>query len=86
MVNLQVGVYEHYKGGLYLLVGVARHDETEEPLVVYVRIYPRADPDLPMTARRLDSFVGMVDDGGVQVPRFRYLGLTDDARRGPRQS
>ncbi|GBQ92830.1 hypothetical protein AA23498_1560 [Acetobacter nitrogenifigens DSM 23921 = NBRC 105050] len=29
------GRYRHYKGGFYTVLGVARHSETEEPLVVY---------------------------------------------------
>ena len=29
------GRYRHYKGGEYELVGVARHSETLEPLVIY---------------------------------------------------
>lgn len=29
------GQYRHYKGGLYEVVGIARHSETEEKLVVY---------------------------------------------------
>ncbi|MES2889340.1 MAG: DUF1653 domain-containing protein [Pseudomonadota bacterium] len=30
-----LGTYRHYKGGLYEVIGVARHSETQEPLVVY---------------------------------------------------
>jgi hypothetical protein len=30
-----LGRYRHYKGGEYEVVGVARHSETHEPLVVY---------------------------------------------------
>lgn len=29
------GRYRHYKGGLYEVIGVARHSESHEPLVVY---------------------------------------------------
>ena len=29
------GVYRHYKGGLYEVLGMAEHTETEEPLVIY---------------------------------------------------
>jgi hypothetical protein len=29
------GVYRHYKGGLYEVLGIAKHTETEEPLVIY---------------------------------------------------
>lgn len=33
------GRYRHYKGGEYEVVGVARHSETLEPLVVYRPLY-----------------------------------------------
>jgi Protein of unknown function (DUF1653) len=32
-----LGLYRHYKGGEYEVIGVARHSETHEPLVVYCR-------------------------------------------------
>jgi hypothetical protein len=28
------GVYRHFKGGIYEAIGIARHSETEEELVV----------------------------------------------------
>ena len=34
-----VGRYRHYKGGEYEVIGVARHSETLEPLVVYRPLY-----------------------------------------------
>jgi hypothetical protein len=33
------GRYRHYKGGEYQVLGVARHSETHEPLVVYRPLY-----------------------------------------------
>jgi hypothetical protein len=33
------GLYRHYKGGEYLVLGLARHSETLEPLVVYQALY-----------------------------------------------
>lgn len=33
------GFYRHYKGGEYEVVGVARHSETLEPLVLYRPLY-----------------------------------------------
>ncbi|WP_221030706.1 DUF1653 domain-containing protein [Actomonas aquatica] len=35
----QPGRYRHYKGGEYEVVGLARHSETLEPLVVYRALY-----------------------------------------------
>ena len=34
-----LGLYCHYKGGQYEVLGVARHSETLEPLVVYRPLY-----------------------------------------------
>lgn len=31
----QLATHRHYKGGLYRYIGVARHSETEEAVVVY---------------------------------------------------
>ncbi len=74
-VELRCGVYEHYKGDHYLVLGVARDDRDETPLVIYSRLYPRAG--VPLTARPLAQFTGEVDVAGESVARFRYIGLVD---------
>ncbi|WP_210394867.1 DUF1653 domain-containing protein [Motiliproteus sediminis] len=38
-MTIQPGLYRHYKGNDYEVLGVARHSETEEPLVVYRALY-----------------------------------------------
>ncbi|MCX6791152.1 MAG: DUF1653 domain-containing protein, partial [Candidatus Gribaldobacteria bacterium] len=37
--NLKRGVYQHYKGNFYEVLGVARHSETLEEMVVYKALY-----------------------------------------------
>jgi hypothetical protein len=37
--STRLGRYRHYKGGEYEVIGVARHSETHEPLVVYRPLY-----------------------------------------------
>lgn len=65
------GVYEHYKGRRYLLLGVARHTETGESLAVYVPLYEVPGPQI--AARPLDMFLEQVTVDGVERPRFRHL-------------
>ena len=77
-MELACGVYEHYKGNRYLVIGVARDDRDDSVLVIYTRLYPRTG--LPLSARPLKDFVGDVNDAkGERVKRFRYLGLAEDA-------
>lgn len=64
------GRYRHYKGGLYRVVGVARHSETEEELVVYEPLYGAGG----LWVRPRAMFLETVTVGGRTVPRFEYLG------------
>lgn len=60
------GRYRHYKGGEYQVVGVARHSETLEPLVVYRPLYG----DGGLWVRPHAMFFGQVDVAGRLQPRF----------------
>ena len=66
------GLWRHYKGNEYLALGLARQDETGEPVVVYTRLYPREG--LPMSTRRLSIWCEMVEHNGRRVPRFEFIG------------
>ena len=73
--GLRCGVYEHYKGRKYLLLGVARHTETGELLAVYVPLYELPDNrGAQMAVRPLEMFTEEVAAGGVTMPRFRFIG------------
>ena len=37
--DIHLGRYRHYKGGEYEVIGIARHSETREPMVVYRPLY-----------------------------------------------
>lgn len=68
--ELPLGVYEHYKGNSYEVIGVASHSETLEKLVVYRHL----DDDGGLWVRPLAMFTELVEVGGKKVPRFRYTG------------
>lgn len=67
--SLEPGVYEHYKGHRYEVLGLARHSETEEWLVVYRALYGEQG----QWVRPYDMFVEAVDTAEGPRPRFRRL-------------
>ncbi len=67
---VQPGRYRHYKGHEYLVIGLARHTETEEPLVVYRALYGECG----LWVRPAAMFCETVELKGQRVPRFTYLG------------
>lgn len=71
--EIRPGRYRHYKGRDYLVIGVARHSETEEPMVVYRTLYG----DFSLWVRPLAMFGGEVELEGRRVPRFAFIGQVD---------
>lgn len=72
MNSIQAGVYEHYKGHKYLVLGVAKHSETKENLVVYVSLY---DNDMAsLWVRPAAMFQETVEINGKVIPRFKFIG------------
>lgn len=64
------GRYRHYKGNEYEVLGVARHSETDELLVVYRPLYGEGG----LWVRPLAMFLETVTVNGEPVPRFAHLG------------
>jgi hypothetical protein len=69
MSELVPGRYRHYKGGLYEVVGVARHSETEEEFVVYRALYG----EQRLWVRPRAMFLEKVLVAGSEVLRFSPL-------------
>lgn len=67
---IKIGRYRHYKGNYYEVIGVARHSETEEQLVVYRCLYG----DHSLWVRPLAMFMELISVDGCQVPRFTWCG------------
>lgn len=71
---IETGLYKHYKGNLYEVIGIARHSETLEELVVYKALYDT--PDFGYGAiwvRPLSMFNEVVVVDGVEVKRFEKV-------------
>jgi hypothetical protein len=64
------GRYRHYKGREYRVVGIARHSETLEPLVVYQALYGERG----LWVRPAAMFTELiVDNLGQRLPRFAFM-------------
>ncbi len=70
MNSIEPGRYRHYKGNDYTVLGVARHSETGEFLVVYRQEYG----DRGLWVRPLSMFTEAVELDGQSVPRFARIG------------
>lgn len=61
------GLYNHHKGGMYVVSGVATHSESGELLVIHQAL----QGDFRLTARPLAHFTGEVAwVDGISRPRF----------------
>lgn len=63
------GIYRHYKGALYKIIGVAQHSETEEWLVYYQALYG----EFGYWVRPLEMFSQSVIVDGKNRLRFEML-------------
>lgn len=65
---IKIGRYRHYKGGEYEVIGIGRHSETLEDLVVYRSL----DDKQQIWVRPLAMFLDEVRTDKGDVPRFKY--------------
>lgn len=69
---LEHGVYRHYKGNQYLVIGLACHSETLEWYVVYEPLYDQKS--MPERwVRPYEMFIGEVTIDGQKVKRFTHI-------------
>jgi hypothetical protein len=66
---IKTGIYKHYKGSLYKVVGAGQHSETEEWLVYYQALYG----DYGYWVRPLGMFCENVEVEKVVMKRFLLL-------------
>lgn len=67
---IDMGVYQHYKGNQYEVVGVALDSENLQPLVIY---RPLSPSKVSFWARPYDMFISTVIINGVEIERFKKI-------------
>ena len=70
MEEIRPGPYRHFKGKEYRVLGVARHSETLEPLVVYQALYGERG----LWVRPAAMWTEQGEREGKTMPRFTYVG------------
>lgn len=69
------GIYRHYKGNEYQVLGLAKHSETLDALVLYRALYG----DFGLWVRPLTMFSEAVIVNGEEIQRFSLIKRIEDA-------
>ena len=67
---IKPGIYRHYKGNQYEVIGFAKHSETVEDMVIYKALYGEGGT----WVRPLSMWEELVEVNGQIMKRFEYLG------------
>ena len=70
MKEIRPGRYRHFKGNEYRVIGMARHSETMEEMVVYQALYGEQG----LWVRPAHMWSETVERDGYCGPRFTYIG------------
>ena len=70
MVEIKPGRYRHFKGNEYEVIGLARHSETQEEMVIYRTLYG----DFGLWVRPARMWNETVERDGKTFRRFTYIG------------
>jgi hypothetical protein len=68
MSNIKLGKYQHFKGSIYEVIGIAKHSETLEELVIYKNIKTGE-----LWVRPKSMFLEKINFNGKEVPRFKFI-------------
>ena len=69
MQEIKLGKYRHFKGMEYEVIGIARHSESLEEMVVYRALYGKGE----LWVRPAAMWTESVTRDGVKQPRFAYV-------------
>jgi len=75
MNEVKLGKYEHFKGSICEVIGIAKHSETLEEMVVYNHYDAvKGEKAGSLWVRPIKMFLETVEKDGKEIPRFRYIG------------
>lgn len=69
-MDIKPGIYRHFKGNLYEVIGIANHSETMEAMVVYRALYGERG----LWVRPANMWNEIVEKENYTGPRFQYIG------------
>ena len=69
-MEIKPGFYRHFKGNRYEVIGMAKHSETLEPMVVYRALYGEGG----LWVRPAEMWNETVEKENYHGPRFIYVG------------
>lgn len=73
-MEIEPGIYRHYKGNEYEVIGIGKHSETLEDLVVYKALYAtKRYATGSLWVRPAKMFKELVTVAGAKVPRFKKI-------------
>jgi len=75
-MKIKLGVYKHFKGKKYEVMGVARDcDDINKEYVVYRALYKSEEfGDNQLWIRGINDFLGTKEINGHIMKRFKYIG------------
>ncbi|MGL4606020.1 MAG: DUF1653 domain-containing protein [Eubacteriaceae bacterium] len=68
--TVRLGRYRHFKGREYEVLGVAKHSETLDKMVVYRPLYG----DKGLWVRPIEMWDETIERDGKRMKRFEYIG------------
>ena len=68
MQEIRPGIWRHFKGNRYQVIGVAKHSETLEPMVVYRALYGEGG----LWVRPASMWLEKVERDGRTYQRFVF--------------
>ena len=77
MNTIPLGVYRHYKGNQYEVIGFAKHSETLEDMVIYKALYGEGVTWI----RPASMWDNPIEVDGKTVKRFEFVGESGNSDR-----